>query len=841
MSLDVPESGLTSEQLARIANFDRELADALDEAFAAGLEEGGEGGASDDVINVTAAPYNMVGDDGVTDNSAGFAAALAAGISQRKRVWIPRAAGNYKCLSVVTVTALNGLEIVSNGATIEFPSATGGSGTNCITFGALSTRVKVSGVRFQGAINDDKMVNLGAALYFNSYATDIDVIGNYFDHCRPAMVAADYGMPGRFSFELNRIVDAPNPVSTSQNSIIQRNWFRNTSYTGTRCQAIYIYGGLQQVLIGGNIFEDIETQDIQVRAAAARYEQKRGVSITNNFHKNSRFYSVWLGSDTTLKAGGYTVTGNIYQDCHDPIFTQGLADSTITGNTIYWTWEYPIALGDRSGGTAISVASGGAFAQRYGLAENVRVQGNTIVHCHPYFGTVTLDTLPTAGETLTVGTTVYTWCAEGFAAAPGDVEISPGDIPDTLGRLQNAILGTNADAFNDTNAIIKRSGDVFYNAYAGNDPNTSKLVIVSSDTFVLSTTAAGTTIEAVINNRTACQTAINMEFALYCAASDNTIANFQIAAAFQNCRECLWGVNTVKGGSPVVGIANVFNTYFHPHNVAMDPYNESVFRLYRQFLVKDGFPIFKGAGILTPNEYTTRELMGTSGRVFTGGVDQGGTGRVTLGKARTYLWYGSDQYGGGDVNTLLFSWRDGDTVEFRGVGLGNLDLTFKRTAPGAGEFNSAASLIAAINASADWRARFADFTDVGGSPDPEMMIELYLNVAGDPGTNPLVPADNPPRVNVSTRSLTTGQILRIDDTNNYSPFLGGSSLPSTRTAIFSPLIGTETPVFVQDVQSTGALNPKAYVADAVYGVGTVLTHDPDNVGDKEFIYALLGQ
>jgi hypothetical protein len=798
--------------------------------------DGGGGGLGTNCLLVT--DYGAVG-DGVTDDRSAIIAALVAAISQQKELHFP--AGDYWSNGAITVTALNGLKLTGREATITFPSATGASGTNTITFGSLSTRVIVEGLKFQGAANDDKAVNLGAALYFSTNATDIDIRGCYFDHCRPAQVASDYAAPGRFSFELNRVVDAPLPISTSQNSIIQKNWWRNTNYTGTRCQAIYLYGGIQQALINLNIFEDIETQDIQIRAAAARYEQKRGISITNNFHKNSRFYSVWVGSDTTLKAGGYTIVGNTYQDCHDPIFTQGLADSTIEANTIYWTWEYPIALGDRSGGTAISVESGGSFAQRYGIAENVRVQGNTIVHRHPFFGVVTLNTEPSPGETLTVGSTVYTWVALGTAAAPGDVQISPGDIPETLGFLQNAILGTNADLYNDTNPIIRNPGDVFFNAYAGNDPVTNKLVIVSGNTFALSTTAVGTTITASIDNRTACQTGISFGFALYCAALGNTISNFQIAAAYQNCRECLWGANTIKGGSPVVGIGNVRNRYFAPHSVSIEYGNPSAFTLQRQFLVKDGFSTFHDCNIQIPNEYTTRELMGTSGRVFTGGVDQGGTGRVTLGKARTYLWYGSDQYGDGDVNTRLFSWRDGDEVQVRGAGLTTTTFTFKRSGPGALEFNDAAGLIALINATTHFRARFADFTDVGGTPDPEMMIEVYLATAGDPGTDPSVPADDPPRLICSTSSLTTGQTLNVYG-ESYSPLLGGSSLPSTRTAIFSPLATTEAPVFVQGVNSTAdGLSPKAYLEHAVMGVGYVITHGTDNVGDKEFAFKIHGQ
>jgi hypothetical protein len=180
-------------------------------------------------------------------------------------------------------------------------------------------------------------------------------------------------------------------------------------------------------------------------------------------------------------------------------------------------------------------------------------------------------------------------------------------------------------------------------------------------------------------------------------------------------------------------------------------------------------------------------------------------------------------------------------VQVRGAGLTTTTFTFKRSGPGALEFNDAAGLIALINATTHFRARFADFTDVGGTPDPEMMIEVYLATAGDPGTDPSVPADDPPRLICSTSSLTTGQTLNVYG-ESYSPLLGGSSLPSTRTAIFSPLATTEAPVFVQGVNSTAdGLSPKAYLEHAVMGVGYVITHGTDNVGDKEFAFKIHGQ
>lgn len=106
MSLDVPESGLSSETLAKMAGFSREDADAIDEALA-------EAAASDIVFN--ASDYNVVG-DGATDTSTtlreAVAAASAAGGGE---VYLPngtymvsRDGGNFYCLHIPDNVTLRG-------------------------------------------------------------------------------------------------------------------------------------------------------------------------------------------------------------------------------------------------------------------------------------------------------------------------------------------------------------------------------------------------------------------------------------------------------------------------------------------------------------------------------------------------------------------------------------------------------------------------------------------------------------------------------------------------------------------------------------------------------------
>jgi hypothetical protein len=172
-----------------------------------------------------------------------------------------------------------------------------------------------------------------------------------------------------------------------------------------------------------------------------------------------------------------------------------------------------------------------------------------------------------------------------------------------------------------------------------------------------------------------------------------------------------------------------------------------------------------------------------------------------------------------------------------------LDLTFKRTAPGPTEFNSATDLIAKINATGDWSAAFAAYTDVGGTPNPEMMIEVSVTAPGEPPN-----LADPPRLYVTTASLICGQIMK-DDSKDYAELLGGcngvvAGLGATKTAIFSRIISQTLPPTVRTVRADNTvteLNPTVYGDDLIYGYAAEVTHDATVDATVQFAFAVPNQ
>lgn len=165
MSLDVPESGLTSDQLAKLANFRRELADALDGELA----NGGVGGAG----GINPQDYGAVG-DGVEDDTAAIQDAIDAAMEQGLPLVFP--AGTYRTSSYLYLDGARNLTIRGNGATILYPSddesviADGVAFTNNSARSGIYLRycqnVEITGLRFQGGLhNNFTQVNVGSAIY----------------------------------------------------------------------------------------------------------------------------------------------------------------------------------------------------------------------------------------------------------------------------------------------------------------------------------------------------------------------------------------------------------------------------------------------------------------------------------------------------------------------------------------------------------------------------------------------------------------------------------------------------------------------------------------------------
>lgn len=67
-------------------------------------------------------------------------------------------------------------------------------------------------------------------------------------------------------------------------------------------------------------------------------------------------------------------------------------------------------------------------------------------------GTLTVDTLPTAGDTMTIGATEYTFVASGDFDTAGEIPITAGDLAATQASIVDAINGD--DATNTANASV---------------------------------------------------------------------------------------------------------------------------------------------------------------------------------------------------------------------------------------------------------------------------------------------------------------------------------------------------------------------------------------------------
>ncbi len=173
MSLSVPESTLSSDELAKIGGFDRTVADHLDEAF-------GVGGSADEwSISVKDRTYGALGDwnpttSTGTDDRAAFIAAIADAIATGKTLVIPP--GNYRLSKYVNIDSARGLRIQASAfASVYFNSddqavvadSTALSNNEARSAFLLTycTNVTFENVGFVGGDFYVSQINLGCAVY----------------------------------------------------------------------------------------------------------------------------------------------------------------------------------------------------------------------------------------------------------------------------------------------------------------------------------------------------------------------------------------------------------------------------------------------------------------------------------------------------------------------------------------------------------------------------------------------------------------------------------------------------------------------------------------------------
>jgi len=142
-------------------------------------------------------------------------------------------------------------------------------------------------------------------------------------------------------------------------------------------------------------------------------------------------------------------------------------------------------------------------------------------------GTLTLDTQPTAGDTMTIGTKVYTFTADGTAAADGEIDVGA-DLADCKTLIPAAINGTDGinTAHTQVTAAAFVGDDMAITAStkgtAGDDIATTETFTAVTNVFdaaTLGTTTAG--VDGTVG--TAGQMKYDTSY-LYLCGADNAIS-----------------------------------------------------------------------------------------------------------------------------------------------------------------------------------------------------------------------------------------------------------------------------------------------------------------------------
>jgi hypothetical protein len=763
-----------------------------------------------DANEVNVLSYGAVGDN-ITDDATPIANAWAAAEAAGKNLRFPHGYTFY-IGSSITFTG-DDIDILGRGATIRYDSTV----RTGITLGTTSRRRTVNGLTFQGENNDDKTVNLYAAIVIADDVTDITVEHCRFEQCKP-LVSNDSLASQRLRFERNYVHNPPNAMNPTHDALIFDNDFANDNYVTTRAQFIYSFGQQVNIAIIGNRFKNGDEEDIQIRATNPRWDQRSCFRIEGNHFENSRQYSIWFGSDDHPDIGSIIISGNTFRNCVSPIFTQGAKSPLIANNLLEWDFEFPSMLAGT--GCGITCITGVGLSGRYQTALGPVVKDNKLIIKHPFLGSITLDSVPCDGHTLTVGEFTYTWRTT--PTVEFDIEIG-GDERASANNLCATIRGVDGRMTAPNNAL-RYATDVFNNFYGSSygESNDNIVYVASWYAFPMAETGGAVTLSGAnaTDYKDSVEFAITVEHTLYPVVEGNAVNDIDggIVLTANYMPTILNNVSTTHTGTAagMNSTGNIFPVYsgnrFLHQNRLMEgrPYYSRM---------SDAFPVVED-GTTYLQDYQNQELLGRAGTVDVGD-----------GKAFCWLYYGME-VNDSTVATRPYRWDDGDRVGLHD-GVSWTYFYFKRTAPGAGEFNDADSLLALINATGTWTAAYAAFQNNTAVSNPKLMIRITHAAGGATGNSHanfvwrfIKPTDTTTYQTVP-QPLFNGIIMRdktpgVDEQNGR--FYGGAAA-LTKTWVFTPIVHPTRGVFVQGVDSTSvALAPVVYQADIVEGVGFYITH-----------------
>jgi len=777
------------------------------------------------VIDVTAAPYDA-DPTGVGDSTAGIQAALDAAAISKLPVWFPP--GTYKVTqaggadlshSWCLLFAFDGLQIIGNNATIVWPSQT----TICLRGDPGAKNFRMSGIGFQGANDDSYLTNNGFAVFLLGTVQDTTVRDCTFDHCVPFVFGSDGTDPGRFIFTNNRVTNNTGSVDTPYRSVITDNVFDNDTRPGLRSHFVYFSGATDGSVIANNVFRNSDTSAgcyaVQIRASASRYGNRQGFVITGNM-----FYhcagGMWIGSDNDTVNSGYTVVGNTFKNCDISIFAYGMKDSTIGPNTILSTWEHT------SLAAAIEVLSGAPVrASELSKSIGVNIIGNVISNLHPWFGIIDVTTLPTAGHTVTVGAKTYTW----RAAASSTGEVTIGVSATTA--AQNLGTALRGDAHNTPNLVLRDGQDAMFDPYPYDGSSTTRVVVASFATFAMSQSNSELTLTAAVNNNAYPAAGIIVTNTFGTKIANNILRDLTGGIQVAGSRDPTINDNQMYGSS-IIGVSNAFSEY-RGNRFMHTPYANG--KDNRWLVITDGFYVEDDNGIGSTTSSQLRDVTG-------GGKSQ--IVPVGDGTARARLFYGTEYLQGSQPdanNSLPFRWTDGDEVRISNDTTISHRFFFKRTSPGAGEFNTADSLIALINATVDFTADYVPWVDTGSDVNPKLMIEVVHSPGGTAGNACYLAVLRVTTDGPDLRMLQTVGVLLLnaeasDGSQSFLTWFQGGSAAADKTVIWSPVASTVRGISATGVDSTShALGPVGYVANIVPGVCAVLSHSAAAGTEKFFV------
>lgn len=774
-------------------------------ARVAALELGVGSGNGIGRINVTSAPYNAVGDDGDTDNTAGIQAALDAiapgGASEGYELFFPP--GRYHCAGRITGVGSN-VRVVGRDATITFDST---QTNHLVSLASGASNVHFEGLHFEGNTEeDDKEINQYAAIYAPGGNYDVTLWTCKFTSCRPNLVAQGLTPSGRWKIVAADIFEAPLPASLPSDSAMVLCHLVNDEVVSTRSHGVYIFGYAENVRIIGNHFKNIFNTAVKFDSASARYGQKKCGIVTENHFEGGGGACIWIGSDSGDDVvGNFVVGDNQFRNTNQCLFVYNGNHVTGGNNVGVWDWEATGAAGSVTAGVYVSSAVGVGQLSPGGATQ---ISGWTLQHQHPFAGSIVFSGIPSVGNQITVGTTTYTWVA-GAPATATEIQLQ-GSAAGCAAYLRGVLRG--ATALAPMNPVLRGPYDVLET----NDGGPSGTVVIASDaTFALSTTGTGATVVAVADKKV-CFSAVDIRQSAHVTVTNCTFDSFNCVFAGQCYKPVIVGntlidTNVETEGSYQGEYDNRYETH-RPHSASLAGHSP-----YQRARISDAWPkIGRNPGLTyrLNQEYTCPEMLGGSGLV-----------PVSNGKAYIDLWYGTGvEATTTSVNAQHYKWTDGDTVRLTTPAAVAYTFTYKHVAPGANQFNSIATLRALIDGAGGGGVFVTSF--VPTAQPSGLSLDLWIRITYDT----VAANGNDCTLRVTTKSWITGRVLIDPDAsapdNTDAKFRGGNaSANSTSTFIWTPLADPGIIPVVQGFDATSrALSPYVLQADIVPGIGFLARH-----------------